>query len=169
MSIKVKDSAGIYEISYEQMQSFHGGDFYGGVALAYKICQGVSELSGMIDREDFVMFSAMHPPGVCDGIECVTRALSREHFVYKPSIAKDKNAPKAPCGAFYYEILHNKKKICLSLKDDLLPKGFTKLATKCKAGVCDENELAIWTKHKKDIGNQLISLDFKDIFNIKVI
>lgn len=170
MELKVRDKIGEFNLKYEDMKTYHGGTFYGGVALAYRIIEATIELTSedkILNRDDFIFITALDAPGIMDGVEYLSRARMRDKVIVKTDLNTD--APKAPNGYYYFVTKHNGKKVHITLKEDILPSDFTQVASKCKIGINTNEEFTKWTEYKVSIEKKVLSCTFSDIFDIKVI
>jgi hypothetical protein len=170
MELKIKDKIGEFSLKYEDMKTFHGGTFFGGVAIAYRIIEATIDFTsddGALDRDDFIFMTALDAPGIMDGIEYLTRARSRNRVIVKTDLNKE--APKAPNGYYFFIAKHNNKKLLISLKHGILPEDFTITASKCKVGINTPVEFEKWTNDKIYMEKEVKRLSYNDIFDIKVI
>lgn len=168
-TIKIRDDAGEIEISYEDILTYHGRDFYGGVALTFKALQlALTRLCGtkIPHRNAIRVVTGFDPPGVIDTIEFVTRALTRRRLVLEPDPPK---GPPSVFGRYYFEIHCGDRGLRMWLKPGHLPEGFTLLARKAFAGIADETELERWKKDKRTIGRALISRPPEEILEYESI
>ena len=170
--IKIKDDAGELTISYADMLKYHGRDFYGGVALALKTLQLAFRLlfgKEVPHRNTLRLVVGFDPPGVIDGLEFVTRAVTRRRLILEPDPPV---GAESVFGRYYFEVHHLRRCVRLWLNPGLLPAGFTDLARKALAGTAEPDELARWKVHKQDIGRDLMNtppeqiLDFEGPENI---
>lgn len=164
--LKVRDSAGEIAVTYEEMCKYHGKDFLGGVALAFKVLQmAFNRLSGdePPDRNKIRVVLGFSPPGVLDALEYATRAITQRRIIVDPSIGI---GPKSVSGTYYFEVHYEKKKIAMWLKEGLLPDDFFGLAQKGLAGVASPDELGRWHEYKIQLGATIIGKDPSDILEV---
>jgi len=169
MHIKVKDDCGEFDLYYDEMKKYHGNDFVGGIAMAYKIVETTLDLTThdkTLNRQDFFFTTAIEGPGIIDGIEYLTRAITQKRY----TVQKDLNikAPKAPDGYFTFKITHNKKTIYLTLKDWVFSDQFSLVATKCLNGTATKDEFTQWTDWKEGLELILTSSDYHKVFDIEI-
>ena len=165
--LKVIDEIGEITLDYEEMKKYHGKDYWGGLALSFKVLElAFKKLGdGKVPRRDKIrVVTALNAPGVMDGLEYITRAVSDKRITIDLSIGKGLIAPS---GKFYFEVYYgNKKKITVWLKDGFLPEGFVELAKKCRNGSADEKEITRWKDLKKEIGCLIIKKNPQEILEI---
>lgn len=139
--ITIKDNNNIILITYEDLLKYHGYEMVGGVALAFQmmrwafpqICDGIPE------RGNFYFYSGMgkNAKGVIDAVEMVMRVKTYESLNLDIDYSLDKEGPLAPGGGkYYFEVGYCDKKLCLAVKDGLIPDEFieySKLAHHCKS------------------------------------
>jgi hypothetical protein len=148
------DDAGELAVTYEEMLKYHGRDFYGGVALAFKVLQlAFARLLGKQapHRNKLRLVVGFNPPGVIDGLEYATRALTRQRLVLDPD-------PPSVFGRYYFEVHYDGRAVCLWLKPEVLPEAFTPLARKAFAGMATAEELAQWQAYKQALGPAIMAM-----------
>lgn len=156
-TIRIRDDAGELVITYEDMIKYHGRDFYGGVALAFKVLQlAFEKLFGrqVPHRNKIRIVVGFNPPGVIDGLEFVTRALTRQRLILDPAPEK---GPASVFGRYYFEVHYENRFICLWLKPDVLPEEFTGLARKSFAGLATPDEIQQWQRYKQILGQRIMA------------
>lgn len=99
--LSIKDGNDLLSITYEDMVKYHGRQFIGGVALAYKLLELTfqvltPEKPPVRDRISVIL--AVYGPGIIDGIEMATRALTRGALTIKLQLAAAQPAPDAADG-----------------------------------------------------------------------
>jgi hypothetical protein len=154
----VRDDTGEITISYGEMLKYHGRDFYGGVALAFKVLKlAFVKLIGkdIPHRNQIRLVVGFNPPGVIDGLEFVTRALTRQRLILDPDPQK---GPESVFGRYSFEVQYGSKKISLWLKSGILPDEFTLLARKAFAGIASSDELGRWKGYKESLGRDIMAI-----------
>lgn len=132
-NIVVKDGDAILFIGYEDLLKYHGHNMIGGVALAYRIMLwGFPQLTKEIpERGKFYFYSGIGPggQGVIDAVEMVMRVKTHGELVLDKSLAMDKPGAYCPGGGHYYfELGYDGKKLCLGVKDGVIPDEFIKMS-----------------------------------------
>ncbi len=166
-TITVYDDSGEITISYTEVLKYHGQDFYGGVVLALKVLKlAFEKLLGdnIPHRNKIHVVVGFNPPGVIDTIEFVTRAQTRHRLIVEPDPPK---GPDSVFGRYYFEVHYEKRWMRLTLKEGMLPDGFTLLARKSFAGIATPEERARWTDHKKQIGKALMEMRPEEILDFE--
>ena len=152
------DDAGELAVTYEEMLKYHGRDFHGGVALAFKMLQlAFARLLGkqVPHRNKLRLVVGFNPPGVIDGLEYATRALTRQRLVLDPDPPQ---GPPSVFGRYYFEVHYEGRAVCLWLKPDILPEAFTPLARKALAGLATAQERAQWQDYKQALGPAIMAM-----------
>ena len=166
-TIKICDDAGQITISYAEMLKYHGKDFLGGVALAFKVLKlAFHRLLGekIPHRDRIRLVVGFDPPGVIDGLEFVTRALTRRRLVVESDPQK---GPVSVFGRYYFEVCYGQMGIRLWLRSGLLPEDFTLLARKAFAGMASPEELACWNAYKSQLGRDLMTMEPEQILEFE--
>ncbi len=170
-ALRIKDGNDLLDITYEDMVKYHGRQFIGGVALAYKLLElALRELAPdeVPVRDRITVILGVYGPGIIDGIEMVTRALTRSALTVKPQLAADKLAPDAADGQggkYYFEIAYDDDKLNITLKPGLLPNEFIRLSYKTHAGTITEWEQLRLQDLKEEIAQFLLMQKPEDLFD----
>jgi hypothetical protein len=162
----IRDAIGEITITYEEMCKYHGKDFLGGVALAFKVLELAFRklMDGTPPERSMIrLILGFSPPGVMDAMEYATRAISQHRIIIDPNIGI---GPKSTSGSYYFEVHYGLKKITMWLKEGLLPKDFFDLATKGLSGVATADELKRWHDYKVQLGATIIAKDPEEVLEI---
>ena len=170
-ALRIKDGNDVLVITYEDMLKYHGREFIGGVALAYKLLELV--LRELVPdevpvRDRITITLGVYGPGIIDGIEMVTRAMRRNALLVKPQLAADKLAPDAADGQggkYYFEIAYDDDKLNITLKPGLLPNEFIQLAYKTHDGTITEGEQLRLQDLKEEIAQFLLLKNPEELFD----
>lgn len=153
-------------ISYEQMLTFHGGPHPGGVAVAYKVLETAFPLispDGPPERSAIQVAIGVDGPGVVDGLECATRAFSRQRAVLDHGAKKG----QAVCGEhFWFEIRHKGTSVSLWLKEGTLTSEFLALAAKAAGGLASDAEVARFDALRHEMADRVLASPAADLFEI---
>ncbi len=166
-TIKIRDDMGEIEIHYGELLKYHGRDFFGGVALAFKVLKLSFEklLDGKIPhRNQIRLVVGFDPPGVIDAFEFITRAITRRRLILDPYPQK---GPDSVFGRYCFEVRVENRQLRLWLKTGILPEDFTMLARKAFAGIANSEELSRWKEYKENIGHKLMDLDPEEILHFE--
>jgi hypothetical protein len=160
-ALVLSDHAGAVRITLEDALAYHDRDHFAGVVLAHKILRFVladrETTGGTIPARDTILVMAgLNPPGLLDGFEVATRALSRQRFMRRGDLDA---APRSPFGHFAFDIRVGSERHALRLRDGLLPADFADLGTRAEAGAVSSEEAARWDTYKRDIATALMPLD----------
>lgn len=164
--LKIRDEIGELRITYEEMCKYHGKDFLGGVALAFKVLElAFSKLTDVEipERNKIRLVLGFSPPGVLDAMEYATRAITQHRIIIDPRIGI---GPKSVTGNYYFEVHYGRKKIVMWLKDGLLPQDFLDLAMKGLSGMATEDELKQWHDYKLQLGEAIMTKDPTEVLEI---
>lgn len=163
--LKIRDALGELTLTYEEMCKYHGKDFLGGVALAFKVLElafnMVLQPGQVPERAKIRLVLGLNPPGILDGFEYLTRAVTQQRIVINKNIEK---GVKSNFGHYYFEVHYEDIMISMWLKENLLPEGFTDLAAKCLGGKADEEDMQRWKKHKLELGESIMTSSPSDLF-----
>ncbi|PID55590.1 hypothetical protein CSB45_15255 [candidate division KSB3 bacterium] len=165
-TITVLHDSGEVAVSYDELVKYHDKNHWGGVALAWKIIQLAAEIlneNKALDRNLVRIRTGLNPPGLVDGFEYLTRAVTRQRLVVDPSLNQ---GPKSPFGSFSFVIGYGDKRLGLQLKEGLLPDDFATLGKKCQAGMGSEEEKSRWVGIKHSLGDVIMDKAPRELFDI---
>nr|WP_092074465.1 hypothetical protein [Dendrosporobacter quercicolus]NSL49657.1 hypothetical protein [Dendrosporobacter quercicolus DSM 1736]SDM96400.1 hypothetical protein SAMN04488502_109111 [Dendrosporobacter quercicolus] len=172
-ALSIKDGNDLLTITYEDMVKYHGRQFIGGVALAYKLLELAFRVLTPGEppvRDRISVILAVYGPGIIDGIEMATRALTRGALTIKPQLAAAQPAPDAADGQggrYYFEIAYGDDKLMINLKSGLLPDEFIRLAYKTHDGTISEAEQLRLQELKEAIAQFLLRQKAEDLFDYR--
>lgn len=166
-SLTFLDAGGPVEVTYQAMKDYHGKDFHGGVALAYKALelalQRLAPDGKPPHRDDLRVVIGFNPPGVVDALEYATRAFTRNRAIIDPKVQL---GPESIFGSYYFEIQHKGASVRMTLKDGLLPGDFTDLARKALAKTATDAERNKWTEYKLALGDTIIQMEPDQVLDV---
>ncbi|WP_308514243.1 hypothetical protein [uncultured Turicimonas sp.] len=109
-------------------------------------------------RKDFTVISGHSGPGVKDGFEYLTRAVSEGRYLYDPDKARS-NAPAAPASAaegfMYFEIGYRGKAIRYVLADDIFDSEWFSQVRKHQEGSSSTSEHSRYLMYKDSVVSKL--------------
>ncbi len=164
--IVVIHDSGEVALTYDELVKYHDKNHWGGVALAWKIIQLAMEILNdgkALDRSLIRIRTGLNPPGLVDGFEYLTRAVTRQRLVVDSSLDQ---GPKSPFGSFCFVIGYGEKSLRLQLKEGILPDDFETLGKKCQAGMGSDAEKSRWLGLKHDLGDIIMGKAPRDLFDI---
>ena len=167
-TLTIRDDAGDLTITYPDMLKYHGRDFYGGVALAFKVLKLAFEklLGPEVPHRNAVrIVLGFDPPGVVDALEYATRALTRKRLIMDPDPGE---GPDSVFGRYYFEVHYGRNSIALWLKPGILPEEFTGLARKSIAGLATPEEVRKWTGYKQILGTRIMDTPPEDLLDFRM-
>jgi hypothetical protein len=163
-SVTVRDVQGDIRITLADMRKYHGQDFDNGLSMALKACQiAFAKLTGGTppERRKIRLVLALSPPGILDGFEYITRALSDRRAVIDPACGR---GPESYNGRYYFEVHYEGRKVALWLRDGIVPDGYTLLAKRGFLGLLAEDEMAAWRAGKQRIAETVMRLPAEQVF-----
>lgn len=166
-SFTVRDVRGEITIRLDDIRKYHGQDFDNGLSMALKACQlAFARLTGGAppDRRKIRLVLALSPPGILDGFEYITRAISDRRAVIDPYCGQ---GPESYNGRYYFEIHYEGRKVSLWLRDGIVPDGYTLLAKRGFLGLLDEADMAAWRAGKQRIAEAVMRLPAEDVFECR--
>lgn len=168
-TITVRDVQGDLVIGLDDMRKYHGQDFDNGLSMALKACQlAFGALTGgrPPDRRRIRLVLALSPPGILDGFEYITRAISDRRVVIDPACGR---GPESYNGRYYFEIHYEGRKVALWLRDGIVPDGYTLLAKRGFLGLLDEADMQRWRDGKQRIAETVMRLPAEQVFEMSAV
>jgi hypothetical protein len=168
-SVTVRDGAGELVITLDDLKKYHGQDFFNGLAMALKIMQiATATLGGgrPFDRRRLRLVLALSPPGVLDGFEYITRAITDRRVIIDPEAGPGLESAN---GRYYFEVHYEGRKVALSLKDGIIPDGYTLLAKRGFLGLLDAEEMKTWSAGKARIADAVLHSAARDVFAVSAV
>lgn len=172
--ISIKDGEAILNIGYADLIKYHGYNMIGGVALAYKILLwGIPKLTDQIpERGKFYFYSGIGPggQGVIDAVEMALRVKSYNSLGLDKSWSMDRPGAYCPGGGHYYfELAYDGKKLCLGVKDGVVPDEFIRMSElagqKAQLGeVLSDEDTKYLHRLRQELSEAIISADAEDLF-----
>lgn len=165
-SFTIRDVQGEIAISLADMRKYHGQDFDNGLSMALKACQlAFGKLTGgrPPERRKIRLVLALSPPGILDGFEYITRAITDRRAVIDPSCGR---GPESYNGRYYFEIHYEGRKVALWLRDGIVPDGYTLLAKRGFLGLLGDEEMAAWRAGKQRIAETVMLLPADRVFEM---
>ncbi len=160
----VRDVRGEIVIGLDDMRKYHGQDFDNGLSMALKACQlAFRQLTGgqPPERRRIRLVLALSPPGILDGFEYITRAISDRRAIIDPACGR---GPDSYNGRYYFEIHYEGRKVALWLRDGIVPEGYTLLAKRGFLGLLGEAEMQAWREGKQRIADTVMRLPADQVF-----
>jgi hypothetical protein len=168
-SVTVRDRAGDLVITLDDLKKFHGQDFFNGLAMALKIMQiATATLGGgrPFDRRKLRLVLGLSPPGVLDGFEYITRAISDRRVIIDPEAGPGVESAN---GRYYFEIHYEGRKVAVTLKDGIVPAGYTEFARRGFLGLLNPDETKTWSAGKARIAEAVMTRPADQVFDVSPI
>lgn len=164
-SFTVRDVQGEIRITLADMRKYHGQDFDNGLTMALKACQlafGKLLGGGVPERRKIRLVLGLSPPGILDGFEYITRAITDRRAIVDPGAGR---GPESYNGRYYFEIHYEGRKVALWLRDGIVPEGYTLLAKRGFLGLLDPAEMEAWRQGKQRIAETVMRLPAAEVFD----
>lgn len=149
--LEVADGDRVHAITIADMEKYHGRDFLNGLAQAFQVMRAATDRLGggrPLDRRKVRLLLGLDPPGVVDGFEYLTRAFSDRRVIVDRGLGI---GPASADGSYYFEVGYEGRRVVCTLKDDVVPAGYSALARRGFAGALSAAERAEWNAGKQAI------------------
>lgn len=128
-TIRVVDFAAELEFTFEDLRRYSGPRSVGGLAHAFKVMQRVLPLltdGGPPERREISVRTAHPGPGVRDGVEMVTRAVTEGRFHHDPGFERTDAGEKMAWWVF--EFTYRGRIVTAHTRDEFVPAELMRLA-----------------------------------------
>ncbi|MEL0322575.1 MAG: hypothetical protein VXA68_11340 [Gammaproteobacteria bacterium] len=125
-TLVVSDDGVEFEFRWQDLVKFHGSKSVCGLSVSFKAmeCAWTTLFQDSSPSRDSLRIEAgFAGPGVIDGFELVTRAISRNRFTQIKMEPSDLIA-EASSGVYYFKFLSGEREISLGLKPEMVPTSF---------------------------------------------
>jgi hypothetical protein len=165
--IRINDHGRPVELDYDSFVAYHGGGALTGAAIAYRAMGLAGRLlsaSRPWDRETLSVVTTHKGPGVRDGIEYVTRCVTRGSFEVRPDPAL-----KTSCAAeeaFRFTVSDGERMAQIALRPGVVDRRFFDAVRRCDAG--HEEARAELEALKVSVAAEVMALDDAQLFSARL-
>ncbi|MBN7775096.1 hypothetical protein JYP49_05095 [Nitratireductor aquimarinus] len=165
--ITVLESGTELTFTFDQLLTFHGGGFPGGVVHGLKAMQAAFPLlsDGSVERREISILTAFSGPGGRDALEAVTRALTDDRLMVDRSIGGKDVISDLP-GPYLFRFSYRGRTAEATIKAGHVREEFVLLGAKK-----DKSPEEI-TRHealKSEMAQRLLPLPADEIYNVRVL
>lgn len=163
--LEVSERGQIKTFSFEEMLKYHGPDFPGGVAHAYKVLErALPLLAGgePPERRDIHIRTAFRGPGARDGFELVTRAVTEDRYLVDPTLER---ADRGRTLERYVFILsHRGVAVTLTVREGFVVDEFIGLARKTSHTPQEQERLTVL---KQEMADRLLARPAIEVYDVE--
>lgn len=141
--IVVLDDGREVSFSFREMLNYHGGSSPGGVAHAFKVLElslPLLDTARRVERHAIVIETAFGGPGARDAFELVTRAVSEERFLVKPSLIRPEFGRARE--RFVFCVRYGEHSVTLTLRPGYVTEEFIDLTRRENPTAEEEQQLS---------------------------
>jgi len=162
MQLEIRDRQGIKPLRYNEAVKYHGRHHLAGVALGWKLLEGVlSRCDGIPSRDSILLTVGATPPGVTDCLEYATRAFSRRRAIVDEGFM---GGPRVCCGSLSFAFRCTEGRILATVRDNVLPRQVVDTAIRIDAGMADDEDIAYWRKSSQELAGQIMKKSPESLF-----
>lgn len=165
--ITVQDNGHPVTLTFNAINTYHGGGFPDGVAHAFKAMQAAFPLLSEkpLERREITIVTAFTGPGGRDALEMVTRAVTGGRIVSDRSIGgRDILAdPPGPC---VFRFSYRGRTVEAALRPGHVREEFVRLGEKKNKTL---DEVLLHEELKAEMANRLLPQPATDIYAVRVI
>jgi hypothetical protein len=164
-TVLVQDNQDIFEISFSDVEKYHGLSNIAGAAVGFKALQAAFEalLPGQPAPREEITIKTGHPgSGVRDAIEMVTRATTRGVYTVDKTLPKARLNPHRQLSFSFIVSLRDREAEAV-LKEGILPARFfdlMEIVTKLDTG----KELAELNQLKRSLAKEIVGRSSAELF-----
>lgn len=169
--IAIKDHQDTIEISFEDVEKYHGQAAIAMVAVTFKALQGgfAALLPYRLPQREELIINIGHPgPGVRDTFEMVTRAVTRGSFTVDTARPKARWSPYSELSYSFTIGLKDGREVELVLKEGVLPAAFFELSDRVRRAVASAAEQQELVDLKRAIVKQVLPRATSELFTVEL-
>lgn len=177
--IIIKDRQDTIEISFEDIEKYHGQGFIAMAAVTFKAMQAAfAELFPDVppQREEISVHTGHPGQGVRDAFEMVTRAVTRGKYTIDTKRTQARLNPNADMSYSFDIIAIDGRRAEVLLKEGILPNRFFELfKTVRRVPISNKDQQELdglkqeFDKLKREIAAQILVRPTSELFTVKVI
>jgi hypothetical protein len=163
-TILVQELGQLLEFSYTDMLCYAGPFSRAGVASALKLLQrafGALSPNQPPQRRSVVVRAAFDEPGIRDGVEAVTRAVSDGRYTIEPALVRPQLGRMLQ--GFVFQATVNGRTATLSMRPGFITNEFFKLAAKSER---DQAEEAHLDELNVQMAAQILAASAEEVFEL---
>ena len=163
-TILVQELGQLLEFSYTDMLCYAGPYSPAGVAIALKVMQrAFAALSPNHppQRRSVVIRTAFEGPGIRDGFEAVTRAVTNGRYTIDPALARPDRGRMLQ--SFVFQVSVNGRTATLLLRPGFVTAEFVELAGKAERDHAEEAHL---DEMKAQLARQILATSAEDVYEL---
>ncbi|WP_149715316.1 hypothetical protein [Campylobacter concisus] len=167
--IKVLEKGHELEYSFDNLLSYHGVGYPGGVAHAFQVMSRAFPLlddGKLLERREIYLITAFPGPGGLDAFEMVTRCVTGGRISVDINLKEAEEVLESPHGRYYFKFKYRDKTVVITIKPGFVLKEFIELSRKEDRS---EEEEATLIQMKKDMAARLLAAKPEEVYNAKVL
>lgn len=162
--LEVTEQGQVKSFSFEEMLKYHGPDFPGGVAHAYKVLErALPVLAGgqPPERREIRIHTAFRGPGARDGFELVTRAVTDQRYLVDPALERSERGRTLE--RYVFNLKHRDTSVTLIIREGFVVDEFIKLARQTEH---TPQEKARLTVLKQEMADRLLARPAVEVYDL---
>ena len=158
-----------FSYSFDEMLKYHGTEYPGGVAHAFKVMERAFPLLSdktPPERREISLVTAFGGPGGRDAFEMVTRCVTDGRLHVDKNLPEAADAIESPGGRYYFRFTYRGRSVEITIRPGHVRDKFIQLARKKDRTPEEETELA---GMKREMADRLMASKAEDIYDAKVL
>lgn len=150
--------------SFADMMRYHGPNFPGGVAHAYKVMERTLPLlatHGLPERRSITIRTAFRGPGARDAFELVTRAVTEGRYHVDPGLERPERGPTLARYAFHLRC--GERAVSVQIREGFVVDEFIALARKERRSVQEDERLTVL---KQEMADRLLARPAVEVYDV---
>lgn len=164
--LEVSDHGDVLRISFEDMVKYHGRQYVGGVAHAFKVMErafGLLSPDAPPDRARISIETAFPGPGGRDGFEMVTRAVTGGRYRVDPELGPPV-VLKSPVGRYFFHVAYGAASVALVIRPGIVRDEFVALAGRAAREALSAADAQHLQALKQEMADRLMSLPADTVY-----
>lgn len=167
--LRVSEGGSVIEFSYQDLSKYHGFEFPGGVAHAYKVMERALPVLGDgadVERREVHIETAFSGPGARDSFEMVFRCVTESRFEVDLAMPAALNTIPSSSGFYYFEFRYRERRIALTVRPGQVRDEFVELGRKPDRTESEEVQL---TEMKSEMANRLMQQSADAVYDVSIL
>lgn len=164
-TLEVVDQGRLLGYTFQDLMNYHGPQAPGGVAHAFKVLERALPLldaDGPVERREISVQTPFEGPGVRDGFEMVTRAVSDGRYLLDPALARVERGPTLE--RYVFVLGYRNRAVTLLVRDGLVTDEFMALARKADRSAEEERHLTVL---KQEMADRLLARPAVEVYDVE--
>lgn len=165
-TIDVAEAGTVLRFGFEDLLTYHGPRYPGGVAHAFKVLERALPLlspDSPPERLEVEIETSFAGPGARDGFELVTRAVTGHRYVVNPALARPERG--TTLARYVFVLRYRAMTATLAIREGFVTDDFIALSRKEPRSADEEAHLAVL---KQEMADRLLARAAADVYDAEL-